>query len=203
LFLEQGISEQQYIDIKEYIKKTPTYKYIEIISYFDEYSRCSNKLTHKFKSCNTLISEPIQKSDEVFTSLLMIDECCAELSDHITGNHIQFMVLIESARQMVNAVTEKYYSSNAKIYLANKIDTEFVNFVYPFQTKLIYKINEKKMKIDGNGKMSIEIKFMQGSSVACIFNMQFTIMDRKFITSIENTSIKSLSSLSKNVQEEL
>lgn len=187
----QGVSESQILEFKSVLEKNENSNKIDLISYFDNYSRCPNELTHKHKSCNTLISEPIKSDDKTFKSLLMIDDRCAELSDHVAGKHIQFMILIEAARQMVNAVTEKYYSNSRMIYLANDVSSEFKNFIYPFLVDMTYKVNEKKIKIGENGKMSIEIDFMQFNRLCVKFYMNFTILDRKFVTSIEDEAIRS------------
>lgn len=45
----------------------------------------------------------------IFESHLMLNDRCAEMSDHVTGQHLQGMILIEAARQMTLAVTEMYF----------------------------------------------------------------------------------------------
>ena len=177
--LGQGISEDQSAIFEEKL------------SYFDEHERCPGHLTHKVKYQNTLISDPKKIDEDYYRSLLMIDEDCAELSDHVTGKHIQFMVLIEAARQMVNAVTEKYYSDRSKIFLAKNIGVQFSNFVYPFKTEMNYKVLDKKIKIGGNREMSVEIEFVQWGKSVSKFNMTFTILSRDFVTELENKSINS------------
>ena len=189
LSFEQGISEKQLGRFQKIIKMTNNKKPINLITYFDKHKRCPAEFSHKVKSYNTLISDPEQLDDNYYKSLLMIDERCAELSDHVTGKHIQFMILVEAARQMVNAVTEKYYASDKKIYLANDLKTLFKTFVYPFRTELVYQITETKMKINGNGKMSIQIDFMQWGKSVCSFDMSFTILDRNFVSSLEEASL--------------
>lgn len=189
LSFEQGISEAKVDEFKKNLKNKNT---IQVESYFDDAKRCSGQLTHKVKAHNTLISEPTKLDGEKYNCLLMIDENCAELSDHVTGKHIQFMVLVEAARQMVNAVTEKFYSDNTMIFLANNLCVKFEKFVYPFRTEMIYEVISKKMKMDGNGKMTIDVSFVQQDQIAAILTMDFTIIDRKFVTKIEENSLKSI-----------
>lgn len=67
----------------------------------------SNPVTHKHKTSNIMISDPQKIAKDRFNAHLMVDAQCAEMSDHITGRHIQGMVLIEAARQMMLACAEK------------------------------------------------------------------------------------------------
>lgn len=187
--LEQGLSEEQTKILKSTLKTNENI--IGVKSYFDQYKRCDSAYTHKAVEYNTLISDPVQESDSHYLSLLMVDERCAELSDHVTGKHLQFMVLIEAARQMVNAVTEKYYSNSSKIFLANDLDIQFKEFVYPFETKIKYEVEMSKVLDGGNGKMKAKIDFVQNDKIKCSVFFTFTILCRNFVDTIEQSAIKS------------
>lgn len=191
LLLEQGISEEQTDCLRNLVKNES--KSIIITSYFDQYVRCSGKLTHKHKTFNTLISEPVASVDaNEFEAVLLIDARCAELSDHVTGKHLQLMLLIEAARQMVNAVTEKFFSDTSMTsmsYLTNHLEIQCNAFVYPFFTKIIYRVLNSKIKMDGNGKMKIIVDFIQDNTVKSSVIFSFMILENKFVTSIEENAI--------------
>lgn len=191
LILEQGISEDQANSLKNLVNNTS--RNILVNSYFDQYVRCSGKLTHKHKAFNTLISEPLASiNTDKFESVLLIDERCAELNDHVTGKHIQLMVLIEAARQMVNAVTEKFFSGISiapMSYLANHLEVQCNEFIYPFFTKMIYRVLESKIKMDGNGKMKIIVEFFQENTVKSSVIFSFTILESQFVSTIEKNAI--------------
>lgn len=187
VMFEQGVNEREVIVAEEMADN------INLNSYFDKTVRCPKNLTHKSKEYNTLISEPVKAaSGYEFNSYLLIDDDCAELSDHVTGKHIQFMVLVEAARQMVNAVTEKYLSNSKMIFLASDLNLKFFKFVYPFETKMSYRVLESKMKAVGNGKMSVLIDFIQASEVRCSIKFDFTILERSFVSKIEDSGLKEL-----------
>src|SRR5690606_2305831 len=102
------------------------------------------------------------------------------------------MVLVEASRQMVNAVTEKYFSNSEMIYLANEIKNKFSSFVYPFYTKLIYRVVSSNMKAAGNGKMKVIIEFVQAEELKGEILFEFTILQRSFVTYMENKAIASM-----------
>src|SRR3546814_2102255 len=69
----------------------------------------ARSLCHKHIPENILISKPVQRSDNVFTSDLFLHYRNELMLDHLTGQHIQGLVLTEACRQMFLAVTEKYF----------------------------------------------------------------------------------------------
>ncbi|WP_175699039.1 AfsA-related hotdog domain-containing protein [Burkholderia ambifaria] len=186
--LQQGVSERQHRTLQAALAGN---EHVRLVSYFDEYRRCSGELTHKAKPENTLISDPQTSADDnSYTGILMIDDACAELSDHVTGKHVQFMVLIEAARQMGNAVTQKFHSTAAKIYLAEEIRVGFATFVYPFETRIDCRVTRRDLRATGDGKMALEIGFVQQGKIACQLSLAFTVLDRKFVTSLEMNALK-------------
>jgi hypothetical protein len=186
--LQQGVSERHHQTLQAALTGNED---VRLVSYFDEHRRCSGELTHKTKPENTLISDPQTMADEnSYASILMIDDACAEFSDHVTGKHVPFMVLIEAARQMGNAVTQKFHSTTAKIYLAEEIRVCFATFVYPFETRIDCRVTRRDLRATGDGKMALEIDFVQQSKTACQLSLAFTVLDRKFVTSLETNALK-------------
>ena len=140
LNIEQGISEEQVSWLKRLIQKYHLNNAISITSYFDEFERCPHLFNHKARHFNTLISTPREIDRLHFYSVLMIDDRCAEMSDHVTGSHIQMMLLVEAARQMVLATTEKFFIESTfrgKLsFIANSVESTFTQFVFPFFTEV-------------------------------------------------------------------
>lgn len=63
-------------------------------------------LVHKHRSENTLISTPERSENGNFVAGLILHEQNELMLDHLTGQHVQGMVLTEACRQMFLAVTE-------------------------------------------------------------------------------------------------
>ena len=115
------------------------------------YQLSPQSLSHKVKTHNTMISEPlVGRPGHEYVSYLMLDDDCAEMSDHNTGFHIQGMVLTEAARQMMLAVGEKYLldkTLKGQAYFAlRKVNSEFFHFAFPIEMKIVHHVLRKKVK---------------------------------------------------------
>jgi hypothetical protein len=51
-------------------------------------------ITHKYKLENCLISKPVQLAENIYESQLILDDDSELLLDHITGLHLQGMILV-------------------------------------------------------------------------------------------------------------
>jgi hypothetical protein len=193
LSLEQGVTEQKVYALKRLIIENNLEDTIELNSYFDSYSRCNSKLTHKHKDFNTMISDPLKKDADVYHSVLLLDERCAELSDHVTGKHIQGMVLIEAARQVVIAVLEKYFFTKLgarKVKLVmDSFDCSFSNYVFPFAINIRLKITESKSRDGVNGSHRCSVEFIQNGKVVAEIKRKVSVFDASFIGFKEGTGL--------------
>lgn len=104
--LGQGISSKEIKIIREILNRS------NVIFNFND--REDKRFVHKTKSKNVMISKPLLIRSNFFSSFLMLDKDCAEMTDHVTGQHIQGMVVIEAARQMMLSVTENYLLNNTE-----------------------------------------------------------------------------------------
>jgi|GEM_PF-1524326 len=194
LSIEQGVSEEKVDAIKNSIQKLGLENSITIKSYFDNLKRCQNQLTHKVKSFNTLISEPLMQPDSSYKSNLMIDERCAELSDHVTGLHIQGMLLIEAARQMTTATIEKYFidqanKPNIKIVM-NDFQSNFYHYAFPFNVELDLRvINERKIN-NTNRAFTVLISIYQYEKEITKISRKVSIYDAHFVDYKEKVAME-------------
>lgn len=188
--IQQGVSEAQVVALKSALAGSEKGRSTIVSSHFDTHRRCDGALTHKVHAANTLISDPLPQGEDVYESLVMIDDDCAELSDHVTGKHIQFMVLIEAARQMANAVTQKFYSTSGKMYLAEEINVTFKAFAYPWELTLQCRLQSKNLRSTGDGKMALVIDFRQQGKSISQLTIAYTVLDKKFVSSLESAALK-------------
>jgi len=195
LFIEQGVSEENVLDLKNRIRKFCLLNEVTMYSYFDSFQRCPNDLTHKEKAFNTLISEPIKQADSTYQSVLMIDERCAELSDHVTGQHIQGMLLMEAARQMTLATLEKYFVHSHKnkmvSYVMNEFQSLFYNYALPVSTILRLKIINIKCKGSSNNRtFTLSISIDQNNKKITDVFRSVSTYDARFIKHQEKFALK-------------
>lgn len=147
------------------------------------------KYVHKHKDYNVLLSYPTQITKDLYLAQLLIDERCADISDHMTGQHVQGMVLTEAARQMFIGVTEAYIVSEEQIgntvYIFNKIDVEFVSFIFPLPVEVRYIINERVSKKGTSIHFKVTVEFYQNENLSASAYIEFTTYDADFIKSVE------------------
>ncbi len=169
-----------------------------VFSGIDQHTkRATGQMTHKAKQSNTLISVPEKISDGNYKSYLMIDENCAEFSDHLTGQHIQAMVLVEAARQMVNAVVEEHMldaDKKEKVgFVLNTFNSEFHHYVFPFEVILTYKVKKIRKMPTGDLMATAVISVIQNDHVCMQAELKHSVIDKNFLNDKESEmAVKSL-----------
>lgn len=153
-------------------------------------SKESSNLVHKHKPENIMITKPNMIGGDTFTSFLCIDENCAEMSDHVTGKHIQGMVLIEAARQMMLSVTETYFLSenekNNSYFVLNYVNTTLNQFTFPLDIGLHYYVNQSERSSKGILKSTVTISIIQNEKKAGSVEISFSVYDKGFISEKES-----------------
>jgi hypothetical protein len=64
----------------------------------------------------------------------MIDENCERMNDHMSGQHMQGMVIMEAARQAMIAVTEMYLLPEKGIdysFISDSLTVSYSNYAFP------------------------------------------------------------------------
>lgn len=146
-------------------------------------------LAHKTKEKNVLITTPSQIDKSNYQSLLMVNDDCAEMSDHVTGKHLQGLMLAEAARQMFMACTELYdYNDDQKLnysYILNTFNINFKAFLFPLDVNIILKVMNKQWN-DVKLHKEVEIEFSQQGIVGCVINASGTGFPKKILKHVED-----------------
>lgn len=184
VMIGQGVSDSKLSNLYKHIKKHNLEEKVLIKKSEESCKRTDNKLTHKRLSKNTMISNPQMMNENTYESLLMLDDRCAEMSDHVTGMHIQGMVLLEAARQMTMAVTEKYFltkeQKNKMSFVTRSMEVDFKQFIFPLGVKIQYQI-VKMRGIAPNQQFDVTIKFIQNGIVGTELRYGFSVFSPDFI----------------------
>lgn len=158
--------------------------------------RAAKYMTHKHLDKNTVISEPTKLSETSYESYLMIDENCAEVSDHLTGQHIQGAVLMEAARQMTLAVTEKYFIDNEYrnqiSFISNSVQTKFHAYAFPLAIKIHYEIKKRRGLEKKNSQFIVLVTFLQNDEPVSEVTYDFSVMNKFYIYHKEKEAAKSV-----------
>ncbi|HEY6926353.1 MAG TPA: AfsA-related hotdog domain-containing protein [Steroidobacteraceae bacterium] len=155
-------------------------------------SKASAAHTHKLFPRNIIISDPGMLTEVDYAARLLIDEGCAEMSDHLSGKHIQGMVLVEAARQMVLAVGEKYLLSGRGRagFITHRMDVEFHELVLPFEVDIRLHIDRLRRADSNNFKASATTVFEQVGVGAASVRLEFSALDGRFLQSHEERLVK-------------
>lgn len=180
----QGINQEERLNLERLTKK---YETGFILNAYQK--AAPNSLTHKRKSENIIISDPlILIQNKLYRSYMLIDDNCAEMSDHTTGLHVQGMLIMEAARQMMLAVAEKFIlnlneKGNFYCVLTN-ISSNFLKFAFPIDLEIEHEILEI-----ANTNQRYEVKsktsFIQNQSVIAIINIDYIFRDKIIMNSLE------------------
>lgn len=174
----QGIADKEIEDLSKLIRdRDPNASRWDISDLLSRPRRASGELSHKRKSCNTLVANPVQTDDQTYMIDLCIDQDCELMDDHQTGQHVQGMILIEASRQAFLVVTEAYFlrEQNQKSYFViNSISSEFHNFVFPVHAHLLYRVLSKDIN-ERRQKFSVEIDLIQADKICMTTAFAFTV----------------------------
>lgn len=190
----QGISDRNISLIEKIVSDLSLEDYVDIRKPFNKNTRSNNDLVHKRRIENNMISTPELIGKEMYQSYLMLDDQCDEMNDHLTGQHLQGMILIESARQMTLAVTEKFYIKEINkenvAFITNSLYTNFIGYVFPCGVQMIYKILENRKGNDLNAKYKVLIQFLQNEEIKTEVIYEFSTMEKKFLYEKEEAMAK-------------
>ncbi len=105
-------------------------------------------LCHKHRPENILISVPEQQVDGAYTADLLLHERNELMLDHLTGQHIQGMVLTEACRQMFLAVTERYclddHPAVKHYFVINSMNARYQAFAFPLPAQIQYRVIDQQ-----------------------------------------------------------
>jgi hypothetical protein len=111
--------------------------------------RAAPELVHKHVPHNVLISTPEQVGEDTYQASLVLDDRCTEISDHITGQHLQGMVLLEAVRQMCIAVTEQFLAQRKQTrssFVLKHMESRYHAFAFPLRVALEFQLRCEKAR---------------------------------------------------------
>lgn len=144
----------------------------------------AKEFVHKKDAKNVMITKPSLIEKDYYKAFLMLDDECAEMSDHVTGQHIQGMVVIEAARQMMLSVTENYFltkEQQGKMWvILNEINTTFLAFLFPLEVEIYYRAEIIKNS-NSRSKHRAEVSFFQSGKLAAKINISFSVYEQEWL----------------------
>jgi hypothetical protein len=153
----------------------------------------NKQIAHKCKVENCHITIPTKVSDTEYHLNILIDSGCCELSDHITGEHINGVILIEAVRQAFIAVTEAFFLApeDKTYFIMKELRCEFLQFLFPLPIQMRYKIlsHVQKAKCQLDFSVSTELYHVENEK-ACVINGVFSVYPKKMMVQLESELAK-------------
>lgn len=143
----QGLAADQLSKVRKLIESNPQAAAVGGIPVFVEKS-----LTHKRNPKNTMIGTPVRMAADRFVADLLIDERTEVLEDHLTGQHIPGIALMEVARQTWTAVTEMFFlkdTPHKQRFVIGSMRSTFHKYVFPLPACVEYRLVERQRNAAG------------------------------------------------------
>lgn len=176
ILIGQGLSDPEICDMRRRIaERRPEARIIG-----DTEMRASRELTHKNMSKNIMISLPVALGDGFYHAELAIDDSNEVMEDHQTGQHIQGMALMEAARQMWTAVTERYLQpeSTGRRFVIDVVNTTFLRFVFPVGGYIRYRLMNKTVSVVET-VYDCQIEIAQGDATRATIEARYRVIDER------------------------
>ncbi|XDZ52415.1 AfsA-related hotdog domain-containing protein [Neisseriaceae bacterium CLB008] len=133
---------------------------------------------HKTQQCNVLISPPRALASAQFEMNLVVDDANELMLDHLSGFHVQGMVLIEAARQAFLAVTECHLlAKNIQYYfILERLEVTYEAFVFPMYCGILFQLTGQHQWDHKHG-YEADIQFWQNGSLCTRIQVQYSVYE--------------------------
>jgi hypothetical protein len=177
----QGLSVEQVALLERYCRQHQ----IALLRAVEPAKRAGASVTHKATARNGLISSPVALSANVFEAELLMDEHSELMLDHLTGCHVQGMVLIEAIRQMFIAVSETCYP-NAGVpkdgyVVLSSLNIRFNSFAFPLPASLRQTTSSLRTDKPGRAAFAATVEVFQNGACVTAADVTFTVFERQLI----------------------
>ncbi len=185
LWSGQGVTDEQVAQIRQSVASHGLESLITLAAQ-TALPRASALLTHKHLPANILITEPQQVATDSFLAALLIDERCDDIHDHLTGQHIPGMLIIEAARQMVLAVSEKFIVSaqhrGAVSYVTHRQTVDFIDFIFPLDINVVARTSTLRRSGAINFQATFSLDFIQCAKICAHSDFTLSGFDRRVLS---------------------
>jgi hypothetical protein len=153
--------------------------------------RCPSKYTHKHFNHNTIITLPFKdEAADLYRCHLVLDDDCAEMSDHVTGHHLQGVVFFEASRQMLLAATDRFWLEQLGrpyYFVLNEYTITYHTFGFPLPTDITMKVLTERGDTRQSGSVFLDIKveFFQAGVLITECVIKYAAFDKALLSARE------------------
>lgn len=184
----QGLNEEAVNQLLEEASQSPNLSDFDFSLWHNLPKRAPVALTHKHRPENVLVSTPTRLNATDFQMHLMVDEDCELMGDHLSGQHVQGMVLIEAARQGMLAITEAYLIPENGIdysFVFEALSVQYSHYTFPLGAVIEAKMIECSTDNPKRLHFAAETVVKQCGQTVSEFTMSFSAMERSRINKRE------------------
>jgi hypothetical protein len=178
--LGQGVSE---FDV-QFVRDTLARRGLTDLVVIDDQllrHRTGREIAHKHRPENVLISVPRPTGSSSFESDLLVDSGNELMSDHLTGQHMQGMLVMEAGRQMFIAVAEQHYLPPTAVgnsyFVIDTFATRYRNFLFPLPAIVRCEVLSHRSPHRTRTTFSCELAVLQGGTETAAMEVRFTAFD--------------------------
>jgi hypothetical protein len=148
-------------------------------------------VVHKARAENVLITDPREVSAGRFAADLRLDPDNELLIDHITGQHVPGMAIIEAARQMMMAVSNTFYlpmlAKGEYGYVLNSIDCRFERYLFPLPAVLEMTMESAEESRPRRMEFAASVTIRQAGMVAAECSARYFAYESTALSRYERT----------------
>jgi hypothetical protein len=169
IVIGQGLDQRRIDYLAERMKQRGILDSIRII--WPDPHKADLHLIHKHNPDNAMITVPTQANDSRYIAALTLNDGCAEMSDHVTGQHIQGTVLLEAARQMMMASVEIHAFTPEQrgqySYVLNELMINYFQYAFPIAIEIVLDIETCEFDEKGMLTARLSVSFYQINELVC------------------------------------
>ena len=152
-------------------------------------------LTHKHDAAHVLIAGARKTADLHYSYEFVLGSAEDRLCDHVTGQHVAAMLLIEAARQAVIAsLDQQYPAAEGQRWglILEQLNTRFHSYAFPVPTQLAVLIQQHSVAGARQIDVSLLIDIQQAGQPVCDMRFDVKLCDTATLGKIEERKARKL-----------
>jgi hypothetical protein len=153
-------------------------------------ARASLRQTHKHETKHVLITALQECGPHEYTCELCMDDSKDRLVDHVSGQHLAGMVLVEAGRQAtIGALEWEYAADNGHAWgmSLTTLSVQFVGYVFPLPMLLRVQVAEDLARRNRSQRLvTVHIEYSQAGEVVCKQELNVRLLGPRLLSELEN-----------------
>lgn len=154
-------------------------------------SRVAKELTHKRDPRNVMVGPPQRLADDEFVADLVVHEHNEVLEDHLTGQHIPAIALMEAARQLWTVVTEQFLLAEpgGGRFVVITMGGQFQRYVFPLPTTMHFRVVGREASPVGE-MFRTRTTFRQNDADTAIVESEYRVVPERMAAKQESMAAR-------------